>query len=392
MTPDLADCLGTRETATLEFKERISDRNAVCKTICALANDQSDHGGGDLLIGVRDDATAKEDADTSDEALLKISNMRDHGRILDRPSMWVERAQYRGKPVIRVHVEAARTPPVRFDGIIWVRPGPTTRQASRDDERILTERRRTFERPFDTHPIRSAALDDLDLERFRSTYLPAAMDVSVLEENDRSVEYQLASLGLADIETVPTVLGLLLLGYDPTNFLPGAYLQFARFAGTDLDSPVIDEQELRQNIVDIATQLEALLRGHLHAQLVETSGFREEKPPDYPMEALRECCMNAIMHRNYMSSNASVRIFWFSDRVEIANPGGPYGQVRTDNFAQVNDYRNPSLAGAMKTLGYVNRFGRGIRRIYAALEKNGNPRPEFSFNEASWSVTLRSAT
>lgn len=100
--------------------------------------------------------------------------------------------------------------------------------------------------------------------------------------------------------------------------------------------------------------------------------------------------MNAIMHRNYESSNAPVRIAWFDDRIEVTNPGGPFGQVRSDNFDRVNDYRNPSLAAAMKSLGYVNQFGRGIGRIRSSLARNGNPPPVFEIDDSSWTVTMRS--
>ena len=138
-----------------------------------------------------------------------------------------------------------------------------------------------------------------------------------------------------------------------------------------------------------AQQLDALLRGHVHTRLVETGGFREEARPDYPLAALREAIMNAIMHRNYESSNAPIRILWFTDRVEVSNPGGPYGAVREHNYDRVNDYRNPSLAGALKNLGYVNRFGRGISRIRETLERNGNPPPEFEVEDSHWAVVLR---
>ncbi|MFB4195143.1 ATP-binding protein [Streptomyces carpaticus] len=99
--------------------------------------------------------------------------------------------------------------------------------------------------------------------------------------------------------------------------------------------------------------------------------------------------MNALMHRNYETSNAPVRIAWFEDRIEVTNPGGPYGQVRDDNFDRVTDYRNPSLAASLKGLGYVNRFGRGIGRIRTALERNGNPPADFRVDDASWAVTIR---
>lgn len=93
----------------------------------------------------------------------------------------------------------------------------------------------------------------------------------------------------------------------------------------------------------------------------------------------------------YETSFAPVRIAWFDDRIEVANPGGPFGQVRADNFDRVNDYRNPNLASAMKSLGFVNRFGRGIGRIRHTLAQNGNPTPEFLVDESSWVVVPRRA-
>ena len=391
MQRDLASELGTVKTCTLEFKGE-AQLDAIRKVICAMANDLTKSGGGDVLVGVRDDGSVDVDLDTSDDALLKLTDLRDDGKILDRPSFTVERASFNGLPVIHIHVEASPAPPVRLNGVAWVRPGPSTRKATADDERVLTERRRHKALPFDSHAWPGSGVSDLELQLFRGTYLRSAVSEEVLEENHRPEHQQLASLRLLDPDTgYATVLGLLLLGLDPTNFLPGAYTQFVRYEGADMDSAVVDDQELRANVVDTAERLEALLRGHVHTRLVEISGFREEARPDYPLAALREVVMNALMHRNYESSNAPTRILWFADRVEVTNPGGPYGQVREDNYDTVNDYRNPSLAGAMKNLGYVNRFGRGISRIRAALERNGNPPPEFDIRESHWSVVLRKA-
>lgn len=391
MHTDLADLLGTQESVCLEFKQSSKNRDALGQVVCAFANDLAKTGGGDLLIGVADNGTPVAGVDTSDAELLAITDfLRDSGRILDRPSLTVEVAEFQGGQVIRVRVEASATPPVRFKGVAWVRPGPTTREANRDDERVLSERRRALDGPYDTRPVHSASQDDLDLSLFRSDYLPSMVSPEVIEENHRSTDLQLASLRMASADGAPTVLGLLVLGHDPSAHIPGAYVQFVRYQGTGLDDPVSDEQELRSNVVGSATRLAAVLRGHLHTRLAETDGFREEQQPEYPFEALREVCMNAVMHRNYESSYAPVRILWFDDRIEVSNPGGPYGQVRADNFDRVNDYRNPSLAAAMKALGYVNRFGRGIGRIRAALDRNGNPPPEFTVDDSSWTVVLRS--
>ena len=81
------------------------------------------------------------------------------------------------------------------------------------------------------------------------------------------------------------------------------------------------------------------------------------------------------MHRNYESSNAPTRINWFNDRIEIQNPGGPYGQVTVESFGtpDLTDYRNPTIAEVMRNLDFVQRFGVGISIARQQLSDNGNP-------------------
>lgn len=137
-TQDLAQSLGTRETPWLECEstaKRAGKRgDAIGNAVCAMANDLAGRRGGDILVGVDDKGEPVDGVDTSDQALLALTDLRDDGRILDRPSFTVQAAVYQGKPVVHIRVEASGTPPVRFDGVVWVRPGPTTRRATRDYE------------------------------------------------------------------------------------------------------------------------------------------------------------------------------------------------------------------------------------------------------------------
>ena len=93
----------------------------------------------------------------------------------------------------------------------------------------------------------------------------------------------------------------------------------------------------------------------------------------------RELLMNAIMHRDY-ESNAPVAFYEYDDHIDIQNAGGLYGKVSANNFPNVSDYRNPFIAEAMKVLGYVNRFSRGVYRVQKELEENGNGKASFDFS------------
>ena len=87
----------------------------------------------------------------------------------------------------------------------------------------------------------------------------------------------------------------------------------------------------------------------------------------------------ACMHRD-MQSNTPLRFYEFASHLEILNAGGLYGNARPENFPSVNDYRNPLIASAMKTMGYVNMFNRGVGQVQADLKENGNPPAEFNVN------------
>lgn len=75
-----------------------------------------------------------------------------------------------------------------------------------------------------------------------------------------------------------------------------------------------------------------------------------------------------------------LRLYEFASHLEILNAGGLYGNARPENFPSVNDYRNPLVASAMKTLGYVNMFNRDVDQVQTDLKENGNQPAEFNVN------------
>lgn len=212
--------------------------------------------------------------------------------------------------------------------------------------------------------LRSATLADLDRVRFEHEYLPAAFAPDVLEANERTLEQRLAVTKMIDgAETaIPTVLGVLTLGKSPRDHLPGSYIQFLRIEGTRLGDPVTDELTVDGTLPDLLGRIDGKLESHNRTAVNITAGPREERRSLYPIAALQQLVRNAVMHRTYEATHAPVRVYWYDDRIEISNPGGPFGIVSIENFGQpgVADYRNPNLAEAMRVLGFVQRFGFGL--------------------------------
>jgi len=390
---ELEILLNDLESDRVERKASISDRGVIRQAICAFANDLPNHQkSGVLLIGANDNGSCA-NLPITDQLLLTLSDMRSDGNILPFPSIIVQKRTISGCELAVVIVEPSDAPPVRFNGRVWVRVGPRRATATPEEERRLSEKRRSKDLPFDLRPLASASLDDLDLDLFRRVYLPSSLAIEIIEENQRSVEQQLTSMRFATVEPQPkpTILGILVVGNDPRQFVPGAYVQFLRIEGTELTDPIKDQKEIGGPLTDLLRMLDETFQVNISVATDITAQPVEIKQPDYPIVALQQLARNAIMHRNYESTYAPVRITWFNDRIEIQNPGGPFGQVNRQNFGQpgVTDYRNPHLAEAMKNLGYVQRFGVGIQLALQQLQNNRNPPLEFIVEDAHVLVTLK---
>jgi ATP-dependent DNA helicase RecG len=268
---------------------------------------------------------------------------------------------------------------VRYKGQVYIRVGPRRAIASESEERILCERRTLHVRTFDSRPCDGCGLDDLALDLFLVTYRSSAIAPEVLEGNRRDIRQQMASLRFYDLrKNCATFAGAILFGKDPLNWLPGAYVQFVRFRGARLTDDPVDEKRFSGDLLTVLRELDAFLPLQVQSRPEVASALRERQVLDYPVIALRELLMNAVLHRDY-ESNSPIHFYWFEDRVEIQNPGGLYGQATPENFPSQTDYRNPVIAEAMKALGYVNKFGRGVLRAQEALTKAGHPAPEFPF-------------
>ncbi|NLX54852.1 MAG: transcriptional regulator [Planctomycetaceae bacterium] len=383
---ELLSLLRDLESDRVERKESAADGSRIRQAICAFANDMPGHARpGVIFVGVRDNGTCAH-LSISDELLRQLADMRSDGNILPIPVMRVQKKTLNGCDTAVVIVEPSLYPPVRYNGRIWIRVGPRRATASAEEERRLAERRQAADLPFDLHPLQSAQLDDLDIDLFQRTYLPAAFSIDVLDQNERTVEQQLASLRFISRtdDRIPTVVGVLTLGKSPADFIPGAYLQFLRIDGTGLSDPISDQKDCHGPLPELLTEIDSILSSHIRIAADVTSAATETRSPDYPIAALQQLVRNAIMHRDFHTSNAPTRITWFIDRIEIQNPGGPYGQVTVDNFGQpgITDYRNPHVAEAMRTLGYVQRFGIGIQIARKQLADNGNPPPEFQVQQS----------
>ena len=379
------------ENERMERTVSTTDTGKFCEAICAFANDLTQTRlNGFLFIGV-DDHGKLTGLQATDKLLKDLAGIRSDGNILPQPVMSVYKYTFPEGDVVIVEVTPSFFPPVRYKGKIWIRIGARKAVANEAEERLLIEKRAVHGTTFDLRPCFEAQSDALKIDIFNGFYLPKAIDIST--GDTRSTEQKMASLRFYDlINHCPTNAGVLLLGKRPEYYFFGAYIQYVKFEGKTVSSKIINEHKFTGDLISVLNSLDTFIQtGIEQKHPVFVSALREEIKRSYPHMAIRELLMNAVMHRDY-ESNAPVKFYEFEDRIEVVNPGGLYGNARPENFPHVNDYRNPVLAEAMKVLGYVNRFNRGIQSVQQELNENGNGRALFHFESITvFGVTVFNA-
>lgn len=380
-TEKIQTLLRDLENDSVECTISTTNTDKFGQAICAFANDLPDNNSpGYLIIGAEDEGKVHP-IQVTDELLKNIAAIRTDGNIQPQPSMSVQKVTLPEGDVVVAEVYPSQFPPVRYKGRVWVRIGLRKGVANEDDERRLYEKRAANIKTFDAMPCMGAVVDDLDIDVFKQQYMPKAIPADVLSDDRRDVKIQLQSLGFFDTRyDCPTNAGILFFGKNIERFLPGAYIQYVRFGGKGRASEVKSEYKFAGNLCKVLYQLDSFVDTAItNRRPVPVSALREKTVMDYPHLATRELLMNAVCHRTY-ESNGPIQFYQYDDRIEIMNPGGLYGKVNAENFPLVNDYRNPIVAEAMKVLGFVNRFSRGVLRVEEELKENGNGKPEFGLN------------
>ena len=357
---EIQELLHSTENYRVERTTSTGDMDKFQEAICAFANDlPNSRKNGYLILGAYDNSELS-GLKVTDDLLKKIAAIRSNGNILPIPVMSVDRFQFPEGDLLVAEVSPSDLPPVRYRGRTFIRIGPRRDIATEAEERILAERRMSFMVTFDTMPCLVAKLSDVNTELLRTKYLIPLLGNELVKSDTRPIEEQMAAVGMYDTEhQCPTYAAVVLFG---------------------VTSEVENEMQLEGNYCELLPRLESLLElSVIKKKPVFVSILREEMVSNYPYQAIRELLLNACMHRD-MQSNTPLRFYEFASHLEILNAGGLYGNARPENFPSVNDYRNPLVASAMKTLGYVNMFNRGVGQVQTDLKKNGNQPAEFNVN------------
>ena len=179
---------------------------------------------------------------------------------------------------------------------------------------------------------------------------------------------------------------IVLFGKDPGRFYPNTFVKVGRF---DNDDFTIRFQEMEDgNIIQILEGVLRTLDRKFLIRNISFEGMNRIETLEYPVPALREVLLNALIHRNYMGAPTQIRVY--DNKMFVWNDGGLPETITLQQLTQSHSShpRNPVLAGACFLGGYIDSWGSGIMKIVNSCKAAGLPAPEMKEQEGGFIVTL----
>jgi ATP-dependent DNA helicase RecG len=376
---ELLELLGGLEHEQLEFKKGAPSNLA--NTIASMAMTD----GGLVVLGVTDDRKVV-------GCPLSQASLDAVRRGASQVGVDVQMKEIQ---VDRHKLTVVAVPDVR-GRIVTTPDGRLLRRSGSDNVPLVADAMARFVqertgRPAEDEVIARPQVDDFDLELINGAL--AADQKKPVRRGD--VVRALVDLGVATPSTPPADVNVLvaaavLFAYRPNRYVPAATVQVVRRTGVGPGpGPTADRRELNGPIPRLLDEVLAFIAKNTtsHEAVV---GRRRERVPEYPIAVLREALLNALSHRDYGLSGATVDVTIWDDRVEIRSPGPLPGHITLDNIRDEHYSRNRRVMHVLKLLGLVEEYGEGVDRMYRELEERLMEPPLFTATASSVTVTVQS--
>lgn len=160
----------------------------------------------------------------------------------------------------------------------------------------------------------------------------------------------------------------------------------------DMGERFLDNQRIEGNIAEILDGAIQFVNRNMRVKtIVDSETGKRKDRTDYPIIAIREAILNALVHRDYSihTEGMPIQIIMFENRIEIRNPDGIYGRIRIDQLGKVqSDTRNPIIASELEVLKITENRYSGIPTIRRAMREYNLPEPEFLDERGCFIVKL----
>jgi len=367
--------LNQPESRRLEFKVAFPKGDQVARTAVAFANG----AGGRIVFGVKD--SPREFIGIPDNQIFKTEE-RITNCIFDLcapsivPEIYIQSVEGKAFLVVEIYPGSQKPYGIKKSGrpnAVYIRVGASNRKASSETIEALERHQRKVS--FDALTVYDCPVKDIDLSRFKKAFKT---------QTARNIgKTQLFNMGLFQNEQgrqCPTNASLLLSDSPARKqFFPYAKIECARFKGTDR-RVFLDQATIEGPIQDSVEPCMAFIKKNIALGATIGEIYRKDRW-EYPLEAIREALINAIIHRDYAILGSDIKVAIYDDMLEITSPGPLPDALSVEELGTGrSEIRNRVLAPIFKELKLIEAWGNGIRKMHEQM--NGYPEIKLVLQEA----------
>lgn len=356
---EILQILAQGEDSRNQFKKDMNNTDSLAIELIAFSNTL----GGKIFIGVDEDAEKKgaivglSPADIHRINLLLSNAASQHVKPAINPL--TEIVTIEGKRILIIDVPKGINKPYQDkNGVIWVKNGSDKRKATAREEiqRLFQESGMLHA---DVIPASGMTISDLDMPYFRAFFQRRYGEL--LEDQKLPLEQTISNLNLGNNGDL-NVTGAMLFSQTPSSRLPSYIVKAAAFPGNSITTEsYIDSRDITGKLSDIFQQTVGFILSNTR-KIQGEQGINSLGQPEIPKIVLEELVANALVHRDYFIQ-APVRVFIFSNRIEIISPGHLPNNLTVANIKAGNsNTRNPVLASFAYQILPYRGFGSGILR------------------------------
>jgi len=348
------------EQQNIEYKKNW--RDDFLKWVCGFAN----ANGGKIYVGINDKG--------------KVTGINNHQELLEQlPNKFRDilgvfaevNLQSEGKrhylEIIVPHYDV----PISLRGKYYVRTGSTLQELKGPvlNEFILKRTGKTW----DDITEQKASIDDIDETTIRQFLKDANQAVRINVENDITIPDLLEKLRLSEDGNLKRA-SIVLFGKDPGKFYPNMTSKIGKFGESDADLKF--HEVVEGNLIQLKERIGEMLNAKFFIHPIDFKGMQRVEKDEYPVAAIREMILNALVHRNYLGAQTQIRLY--ESHFSVWNDGGLPEGITEEDLKKVHRSkpRNPLIADVCFKGGYIESWGRGTIKILEACREANLPEPD----------------